>query len=203
MKNVFVPVILSVFFCSCSQEVKRQCVAPLPAPYSVESLTDATVPAHFSIGDFNWEEAKLALSVYSMDLYDAVEISSMTVGDTLVYTGEKMVIKNICNENGILTINDGLYEGGAWLKPNDGGTYRAVESDDYATYTHVGNVVLPFLPDFSFIDCGIDFHDPSDTIISAHKEYMESKINAAFLYVNTMVQVEGGKITNITRSWIP
>lgn len=202
IKNLF-PVLFVALFASCSEDVQHKCIAPLPAPYSLEALTDATVLASFSKEHFNWEECKLTFSVYSVDLYDAVEISQMIVGDTLVYNGDKMIIQDIKDENGTLTINNGLYEGGACLIPGDGGTYRAILDDDYATYTHIGDITLPFVPDFTFIDCGNDYHDPNDTITSAHKEQIESRIHLRFDYLNTNVRIESGKITNITRRWTP
>lgn len=206
MKKILIPALLTtLIFSSCAEEKKYSCIAPLPAPYSIETLTDATVLASFSLEDFSWTESKLAMSVYCVDLYDAVELSQISVGDTLVYNGSKIVVEDVStnNESGEITINNGLYEGGANLIPECGGTYRAIIENDYATYTYIGKTTLPLLPDFTLVNCGEDFHDPSDTITSAHKEYIESASDIFFNCLNTNVRIENGNIANITRRWIP
>ena len=202
-KNILALFLGAGLLCACTEEPRYQCIAPLPPAYSLDSFDDVIVPADFSLDDFDWESSNLTLTVLSMDLYDAVQVSQMKPGDTLVYRGEKMLVSEVEQEDAILTVNKGLYEGGAWLTPHGGGVYRAVESSDYATYTELGSVSLPIDEGFVFIDCGEDYNDPSDTITSCHRQYMESKVNRNFWPGNTDVRIVQGKVVSVHRRWTP
>lgn len=76
-------------------EEDHRLVAPLHSGLDVNKLTDCTIPAKFSSDDFRWMGGNLRMKVYSKDLYDAVDISQMQLGDTLIYAGEPMVIETI------------------------------------------------------------------------------------------------------------
>lgn len=202
-KSILAMFLGTALLCACTEETKHQCIAPLPPAYSVESLVDATVPADFSVDDFDWEGNTLTLTVLSMDLYDAVQVSLMAPGDTLVYRGEKMVVHEVEQENAIITVNKGLYEGGAWLIPLAGGVYRAIEDSDCATYTKMGRVSLPIDDGLSLIYCGEDYNDPSDTVTSCHRQYLESKVCRNFWASDTDVRIVQGKVVCIQRRWTP
>ena len=202
-KNILALFLGAGLLCACTEEPRYQCIAPLPPAYSLDSFDDVMVPAGFTLDDFDWEGNNLTLTVWSKDLYDAVQVSQMKPGDTLVYRGEKMLVSEVEQEDAILTVNKGLYEGGAWLTPQGGGVYRAVESSDYATYTELGSVSLPIDEGFVFIDCGEDYNDPSDTITSCHRQYMESKVNRNFWPGNTDVRIVQGKVVSVHRRWTP
>ena len=200
--------ILAMFFgatllCACTEEPSYQCIAPLPPAFSLDSLDDVTVPAEFSLDDFDWDGNSLTLALWSMDLYDAVQVSQMKPGDTLVYRGEKMLVSEVEQEDAILTVNKGLYEGGAWLTPQGGGVYRAVESSDCATYTELGSVTLPIADGFRLIYCGEDYNDPSDTVTSCHRQYLESKVSRSFWAGDTDVRIVQGKVVSIHKRWTP
>ncbi len=205
MKKFLVYSLFALSFCGCAHKADFQSVKPLPSSVNLSQLTDATVPAEFTTHDFNWTKGKLRMTVYSEDLYDAVQISKLKAGDTLVYEGKPIVIEKLENKNGFLTVNNGLEEGGAYLQANQGGTYRGVQMDDHSIYTKLGQLEIPLAKDFTIIDCGEDFKDPSDTIRSSQKLYLENckDYRRQFCCLDTRVQIENGKITNITRHWIP
>ena len=202
-KNILALFLGAGFLCACTEEPRYQCIAPLPPAYSLDSFDDVIVPADFSLDDFDWEGSNLTLTVLSMDLYDAVQVSQMKPGDTLVYRGEKMLVHEVEQEDAILTVNKGLYEGGAWLTPHGGGVYRAVESSDYATYTELGSVTLPIADGFRLIYCGEDYNDPSDTVTSCHRQYLESKVSRSFWAGDTDVRIVQGKVVSIHKRWTP
>ena len=147
----------------------------------------------------------LTMTVYNQDLYDAVEISQMQVGDTIIYDGKKLVINKIAEEHGGIDINGGLDEGGCCLAGNEGGTYVARNWDDHATYTELGKAEIALADDFVIIDCGIDPNDPIDTIRTGQKLYIENLKDSKkdFFQLNTRVTIENGMITEIKRHWIP
>jgi len=180
-------------------------IVPLPSGLDVDDLKDCTVPAAFTSDDFRWMGGNLRMTVYSKDLYDAVEISQMQVGDTLLYTGEPMVIESIEEVHGGLDINGGLENNGCCLAGYEGGTYVARNWDDHATYTELGKAELALADDFVIIDCGEFPTDPVDTIRTGQKLYLESLKDSyrSFFSLNTLVTIENGVITEINRRWIP
>lgn len=208
MKKILFAVLIVFTLLSCSQQQEEQVYAvikPLPSGIKVREIKDATVPVSFKVSSFYWPESTLTIDVWSEDLYDAVEVSLMQAGDTLIYKGQDIIVKTIENENGILTINGGIEEGGAYLKAYEGGTYRGLQLDDHSTYTHLGSTILPLAYDFRIIDCGEDFTDKYDTITMGQKFYMDSiqNVRGDFNYLNTKVMVVNGNIVEITRKWIP
>ena len=180
-------------------------VAPLPCGYDLENLADCTVPASFCADDFSWMGGNLRMTVYSEDIYDAVDLLRLQPGDTLLYDGEKIVVETIKDEDGFLTINDGIENGGAWLQAGDGGTYRAVQFDDHSLYTELGAAELPLAENFRIIDCGENPTAPSDTLSTGQKLYLETldEWRKSFSPLDTRALIEGGIITEITRHWIP
>jgi len=196
---------LSLSLCGCTEKPVRQLVKPLPASVDVCDIQDATVPAAFTCNDFNWMGGNLTMTVYEEDLYDAVEVSKLAKGDTLLWNNDTIIVNEIAVNGDVMVINNGIEEGGAELQPNGGGTYRGILWDDHSTYTSLGQAQLPLAEDFSVIDCGENPSDPSDTIRSNQKLYIENLVDSrrSFSMLNTRVLVGNGEITNITRFWIP
>ena len=206
-KSIFI-VLAAAVICSCThdkQSSEHKLIAPLPAGIAIDKLQDCTVPAAFTPADFNWMGGNLTMTVYNQDLYDAVAISQMQVGDTLVYDGKPMVVNKIAEEHGGLDINGGLDNGGCCLAGYEGGTYVARNWDDHATFTELGKAEVALADDFVIIDCGFDPKDPVDTISTNQKLYIEQLKNGRqdFFQLNTRVTIENGMITTINRRWIP
>ena len=63
---------------------------------------------------------------------------------------------------------------------------------------------MPVASDLVVIDCGIEPTDPVDTIHTDARGYLQ-KLGQRddFSELNTQVLIEGGKVTQITRRWIP
>lgn len=204
-KNTLFLFVAAALFAGCSQPAVHQCVKPYPAAVQLDSLADCTVPASFTSDDFRWMGGNLTMTVYSEDLYDAVDVSRLQVGDTLVYGGEPIVVLTIANENGSLNINGGLDNGGATLQGYEGGTYRAITFDDHSLYTALGQAQVPLAETFVIIDCGLNPEDPADTIRTDQKLYLETLDGSRrqFTCLDTRVLIENGLITEINRHWIP
>lgn len=202
--SVFI-LVCSVLLCSCSKNVAHKCIVPLPAGVTADSLTDCMVPAQFNVSDFNFEEGTLSMTVFNEDLYDAVEISLLAEGDTLVYDGDSIVVESLTPMGEFLCLNEGLEEGGACMQAYEGGTYRATQFDDHSVYTELGQATLPLATDFVIIDCGEDPMDANDTITSGQQQYLQSleDYHGDFISLNTIVLIEHGVITQIQRRWIP
>lgn len=195
--------------CSCASEspkASHKTIAPLPAAISAADLQECTVPATFKPEDFHWADSTLTMTIYTMDLYDAVEVAQMQVGDTIVYDGQPIVITTIDTEQpGGIVVNGGYEEGGCWLVGHEGGTYVTRVSDDHATYTELAEATVTLAQDFILIDCGSFPDDPNDTIRSNHQPYLDHLPDGRkdFHSLNTRVTFEGGQVKEIKRHWIP
>ena len=205
MKKITITLLLASLVCSCGPKTAPKLVSPLPSGLEIDALTDCAVPARFTSDDFRWMGGNLTMKVFSEDLYDAVEVLRMTPGDTLVFGGEKMVVETVEDSGGFLSINGGLEEGGAWLQAGDGGTYRACQWDDHSLYSELGTAQLSLSEDFMIVDCGENPEDPSDTLTTGQKLYLETLEGwrREFSPLNTKVVIEDGIITSIIRRWIP
>lgn len=205
-ENIITAIIATALLCGCgSQKTGHKRIVPLPAGITVKNLQNCTVPAAFTPNDFHWMGGNLSMTIYNRDLYDVVDISRMQVGDTLIYSGEPMIIRKSEEVNGGIDINGGLDEGGCCLAPNEGGTYVARSWDDHATYTELGKAEIALSENFVIIDCGEFPDELSDTVCSDQKLYIENLKNGRreFFQLNTCVTIENGMITEIHRRWIP
>ena len=205
LNNLFFALAAAVMLWSCTSTEEHKIIKPLPAGYSADSLTDCTVPAVFSSDDFNMDSSSLTMTVYSEDYYDAVEVSQMQAGDTLVFQDRKIVVATINDADGILTVNGGIEEGGAYLCGGEGGTYRSLQLDDHPVYSRLGRVTLPVSGDLVIIDCGEDPDTPQDTITTDAGRYLKQATGwrRDFSELNTRVLIEHGVVTRIIRHWIP
>ena len=187
---------------SCSPH-KR--ITPLPAAIDAKNLTDCTAPASFSSDDFCWDAGNLRVTLYSKLLYDAVDISQMRNGDTLIYESGPVIIREISRTDNGVDVNGGMDNGGQWLVGNGGGTFVAKSWDDHAIYLEVGSAIVPLAKDFVIIDCGLEPRDPIDTIRTNPRAYIESlqESRRQFNSLNTLISIDNGVITEIQRHWIP
>lgn len=217
MKKILILAAAALLMCACTGSnttsntasdttaVGNKFVKPLPAGCSVDSLTDCTIPALFSVSDIDWAAGTLQCKVYSMDLYDAVHITQLAQGDTLLFQGRSIIVSEVkTDDSGYVIVNGGIENDGADLMPFEGGTYRGIQPDDHAVYTLLGTATLPLAANLVMIDCGIEPTDPVDTISSGVKDYLlklDNKDN--FNELNTQLLIQGGKVTQISRRWIP
>ena len=206
--------LLCVLFAGCTntsnkENLAYQFIKPIPADKSpfngdLKELNATTLPALFSFTDFNWKDSTLTLTAYSIDTYKASEIDNLQKGDTILFRNDTIITDKI--ERGkYLTINGGIENGGVELAAYEGGTYRVQLMDDHPQYSEIGKVQLPLSDTFTIIDCGDNPEDPYDTIRTNHKQRLENmkEYKHDFIELNTRVKIENGKITNITRNWIP
>lgn len=189
--------------CGCGGSDSPKLITPLPSGIDVNDLGDCTLPASFTVNDFNWRGSNLSFEAFSEDLYDAVEIHNMKAGDTLVYEGNKIVVEQLIQDGDYLTVNCDVDEGGAWLQANEGGTYRAYTFSDHSLYSKIGDATVILADDFRIIDCGDEPTDPYDTVATDQKLYLETLENKSFYPVNTEVTIKDGKLIEIVRRWIP
>ena len=191
--------------CGCNSKATFKKIAPIPSNVDLTDLRDATVSASFSVNDFNWEENALTLTLYSKDIYSAADIASLQKGDTLVFSGNDIVVTSLKHDDVCLMVNGGVEEGGADLQELDHNTWRSLLPDDHYAYEEIGKVRLPLDDSFSLIDCGAEPNDPIDTVTTAQKAYIDQlpEYKKIFSELDTEVRINGGRISVINRHWIP
>lgn len=128
-------------------------------------------------------------AVYTMDLYDAVEVNSLAPGDVIkvrelsdedlktivVETVEHKTVSYSAHEEAlgagsagdkdVVIINGGLDkigEGGVELIADEGGTYRYFGFDDYGTYVKQGTVNLQIAEDAEIVDHSEDWNSEEE-----------------------------------------
>ena len=198
-------IIAVALLCGCTGKGTFSMVEPVPVPVDLDNLGDTTLPASFTAQDFNWRGSLLTLSLYTEDVYDAREVASLRKGDTLVFSGNRIVVKDLKWEEGFLTVNGGIEQGGAYLQKRDEDIWRSCLMDDHSVYHKVGSVGLLLDEDFTITDCGAEPTDPILTVETGQKAYIDDlpEYKKTFSELDTKVQIKDGRIVSINRRWIP
>ena len=183
------------------QEAKR--VEPMPESLDPQALTDATVAASFGADDISETDGKteLTLTVYDYDIYDMVDIAQLAVGDTIVVDGKDMVVTSREDENGFVTINGGLEQGGVDLTSDDSGVYYAVGMDDAKSYHELGKITVPVAEGFVLTDNSDPDH-PDETYAASDLAKLAAS-EPGFTANNTLATIEHGELTVLARSYTP
>ncbi len=187
------------------ESVRKTFVKPQDYGFDINNLMDCTVDADFTVDDFNWEKGTIKLTVYGRSLYDAVEINCMKVGDSILYDNKTIIIKDIADMDGWIDVNGGFEEGGCTFEPLEGGTYIATTADDFPLFVELGKVDVPILDDFIIEDCGVESTDPVTNVKSGQKAYLDGleDYRKEFSYIDTKVNITGGKVSKIVRIYVP
>lgn len=178
-------------------------VEPLADTLDVSALAegDQQFTAGFRGSDIREDGGQLVidLTVYTYDLYDAVDISMLAAGDTLVVKGEDIPVTAVAEENGGVTVNGGLENGGVDLISAGGGAYRLQLEDDARDLYEVGTVTLPVGQDCVLTDDA----DPEDTGRTLYAGDLLGLGDEVFSPQATTVETAGGMVTAIHRDYTP
>ena len=208
-------------------------IMPKKPSYSLNSLKNVVVPASFELSDFDWDKRTLTMTVYYEDLYDGKAVDKMRAGDTIIFNDRTIVVEKIEWQDSLMVINDGPtgktchtreeekkerqridsikrangghYEYGALLEKKYNGEYRSVDDPSpFSVFHKMGKVTLPLSKDFVFFNYRDEDINQYDTIRVNHRQYMESReFMVDFICCGTLVKIENGVITSITRSYVP
>ena len=178
-------------------------VEPLADTLDVSALAEGD--QQFTAG-FRGSDARLDddgrlvidLTVYTYDLYDAVEITTLTPGDTLVVKGTEIPVKTVEQGDGI-AVNGGLVNGGIDLTSAGGGTFRVLLENDAPDLYEAGTITLPVAQDFVLTDDS-DPESPGQTLYAGDLLGLGDEV---FSPQATMVETVGGTVTAIHRDYMP
>ena len=161
------------------------------------------------------QDGKLTAKVFSCDIYKKEEIEKLAIGDKITFHEEgaawnqfvtvavESIEKN--DQYHLVTINGGMEEQyGLDLKLEEDGTYRTMTFDDYPVYYEMGEKTLPLAEDVVLKDSSAD--PQAEAVETTGASAVAAAINADpdnWTTYNTTLVVQGGKVLEVRRIWVP
>ena len=161
------------------------------------------------------QNGSLTANVFSYDLYKKEDVEGLAVGDKITLHEEgaeqnrlvtvevKSIEKN--DKYDLISINGGMEEpDGLDLKLEDDDTYRTMTFDDYPVYYKMGEKTMPLAEDVVLKDSSAD--PQAETVETTGAAAVAAAINAEpenWTVYNTTLVVQGGKVQEVRRIWVP
>ena len=161
------------------------------------------------------QDGSLTANVFSYDLYKKEDVEGLAVGDKITFHEEgaeqnrlvtvevKSIEKN--DKYDLISINGGMEEpDGLDLKLEDDDTYRTMTFDDYPLYYEMGEKTMPLAEDVVLKDSSAD--PQAETVETTGAAAVAAAINAEpenWTVYNTTLVVQGGKVQEVRRIWVP
>ena len=160
------------------------------------------------------QDGKLTAKVFSCDIYKKEEIEKLAVGDKIIFHEEgaaqdqcvitevKSIERN--DQHHLVSINGGMEQpGGLDLKLEDD-VYRTMTFDDYPVYYEMGEKTMPLAEDVVLKDSSAD--PQAEAVETTGADAVAAAINADpdnWTTYNTTLVVQGGKVLEVRRIWVP
>ena len=169
------------------------------------------IPAEITSGVQN---GKLTAKVFDYDIYKKEEIEKLAVGDKITFHEEgaawnqfvtvavKSIEKN--DQYHLVSINGGMEEQDGLDLLLDDDTYRTMTFDDYPVYYEMGEKTLPLAEDVVLKDSSAD--PQAEAVETTGASAVAAAINADpdnWTVYNTTLVVQGGKVQEVRRIWVP
>ena len=160
------------------------------------------------------QNGKLTAKVFSYDLYKKEDIENLAVGDKITFHEEGAAWNQVVNnavtsiekndEYHLVSINGGMEKqyGLDLLLEDD--TYRTMTFDDYPVYYEMGEKTLPLAKDVVLKDSSTD--PQAEAVETTGASAVAAAINADpdnWTVYNTTLVVQGGKVLEVRRIWVP
>lgn len=191
---------------SLDTEIVSNVVVPLPTTIDMNQLDNCTVAVSLEEGDAYVDDTgamQMKVTVYTYDLYDMVDIATLAEGGSIRLNGQDVLINSIeRDDNGYVSINGGLDNGGYELQHQNSGVYYEIGYSDVKSYYAIGEATLRVSPDFVFVDSSdLDKGDvtyyPSDFLTT------DAGIVYYFSPDNTTITIQDGYIIAMNRIYTP
>lgn len=160
------------------------------------------------------QDGKLTAKVFGYDIYKKEEIEKLAVGDKIIFHEEgaaqdqcvitevKSIERN--DQHHFVSINGGMEQpGGLDLKLEDD-AYRTMTFDDYPLYYEMGEKTMPLADDAVLKDSSAD--PQAEAVETTGADAVAAAINADpdnWTAYNTTLVVQGGKVQEVRRIWVP
>ena len=188
-----------------AEETVSEMIRPL-ADTTMEALKDSVVHISFEQDGFYRDASGtvfLRMRVYSYEKFDMVDISCLKAGDSILLSGEEILVTSVKrNDYGTVLINGGLEEGGFDLATDNSGVYFVHGYDDMKSWNLVGEAECPVAECFVFTDSADLEHDP---ILYSAADVLDGIPAAEFGFwpQNTLVRIEEGQVVTLERIYTP
>ncbi len=185
----------------------QKTIAPMTTAIDLNNLPDGIYPVSFDRGDMLKGASGIymnAVHVFTQDWYDIVDVNTLKVGDTIIVEGEAVPVLSLDRTEYGLNVNEDQDAQAFYLaSEEDTNGYCIRGLDDLTTYTEQGVTTLVLDPAATFTDAWDIGKDPVTVSADGIVEAMQSSENADFGLYNTTVRVEGGKVVEINRAYMP
>ena len=190
-----------------AEKPAEKTIAPMSSFVDVINLADGVYPVAFDRGDVLSGASGIymnAVHIYTQDWYDPVDVSSLKVGDTIMVEGEAVPVLSIEATEFGYDVNDGQDAQSFYLSAKEDSNGFAIYGlDDMTTYTEQGVTTLLVDANATFTDSWDIEKEPVTVSGADIVEAMQASENAYFVPYNTMVRVEGGRVVEINRIYVP
>ena len=182
-------------------------IAPMVEDIDVNALPDGIYHVSFNKGDVLGGASGIfmnAVNIYTQDWYDIVDVNALNVGDTIMVEGEAVPVLSLeQNEYGI-AVNEGQDPREFYLvSPEDSNGFTIQGLDDMPTYSKHGTTTLVIDPSATFTDAWDIDSEPVTVTGEAIADSIQNSPMDYFVPENTTVRIEGGKVVEINRVYVP
>ena len=182
-------------------------IAPMVYDIDVNNLPDGIYPVSFDRGDVLGGASGIymnAVHIYTQDWYDLVDISTLQVGDTIIVNGEEVPVLSLEETEYGIDVNEEQDERAFYLRSEEDSNGFAVHGlDDLTTFTEQGVTTLVVDAAATFTDAWDIENEPVTVNAEGIVEAMQTSANDMFVPFNTTVRIEGGKVVEINRVYVP
>ena len=201
-----------------SSRVQEEGVVEPVGSFTIEDVTKTPDTITFVSADIASEvkDGTVTARIYSYDAYEKADIDALKAGDKIrlheeYMTGNQFAEVEVTSieKNDpyhTVTINGGIeQEGGLELILMDGSEYyRTITFDDYPVYYEVGETELSLADDVVLKDSSAD--PQAEAVETTGADAVAAAINADpdnWTTYNTTLVVQGGKVLEVRRIWVP
>ena len=201
-----------------SSRMQEEGVVEPVGSFTIEDVTEAPDTITFVSADIASEvkDGTVTARIYSYDAYEKADIDALKAGDKIrlhieYMTGNQYAEVEVTsiersNDDYTVTINGGMeQEGGLDLILMEGSEYyRTITFDDYPVYYEVGETELSLAEDVVLKDSSAD--PQAEAVETTGASAVAAAINADpdnWTVYNTTLVVQGGKVQEVRRIWVP
>lgn len=185
-------------------------IEPLPTGFDPAALDDCDLSVSFANSDIQLNDEGVLvihMTAWEYELFDAAAVTAMKSSDTLVVRGKEIAVDTVDSENGVVHVNGGLENGGVDLAAAESGgvfyeSNSAVTEFPY-NYVEAGQVTLPVDGDSFVYTDSADLEKGEQTYLAGDLLTMQDTVDFSCTALNGTAHVVNGKVTGITRVYIP
>ena len=210
--SIILTLILSVgLFAGCNSQTGKEennakVINPLPETLDVNALDNCTVAVSLEKGNAYVDDSGkmvMDVTVYSYELYDMVDVSTLEENDVIVRKDEEVTITEVeRTDSGLVRINGGEENGGFDLVSNDNTVYYETGMNDIKAYYELGKATLPVSVDFEYIDESV-LDSEAKTYYPGDFLTDDAEIEYNFTPNNTSIVIENGTIIKMNKVYMP